>query len=83
MRPLSIAQKAAIKDPAARAAIVEIERASRMADVQTIAAAFTITNPPATPVRTLDATGATPQQVRDYIATLTADLQRGGANRST
>jgi hypothetical protein len=83
MRPLSIAQKAEIKDPAARAAITEIERASRLNDVATIAAAFTITNPPATPVRTLDATGATLAQLLSFIATLVADLKRGGAFRST
>jgi hypothetical protein len=83
MRPVSLMQKAQIKDPAAQAAFEEIERASRVSDIVTIAQNFKVTNPPATPVRTFDATTPTLATVAQVLATLLSDHQKGGSTRTT
>lgn len=60
----------------------EIERASHEADVTEIAQARTVTGA-YTPTRTLDASSATLADLRAFVATLVADLQKGGENRTT
>jgi hypothetical protein len=83
MRRVVLAEKGAVKDPAVRAALQQIETASAQNDTMTIANNFKITNPPATPLRTIDGTSGTLAQLLQFVTTLVADLQKGGANRST
>jgi hypothetical protein len=57
----------------------QISRCSQI-DATQVAMTYKITNPPAVPVRTLDPTTATVQDVANLIATFLRDLQLGGTN---
>lgn len=50
-------------------------------DAMVIADGYTITNAPATPVRTLDPTTATLSQLAAFVATFIGDLQKRTINR--
>lgn len=71
-----------VRDPAAADALKEIELASNEANIVDIAQAFTITGS-YTETRSLQVGVSTLAQTQAFIATLIADLQRGGAFRST
>ena len=81
MRPISLGAETC-KDPIAERKLQEIERASREADVAEIANGYTITGS-YTATRTLNVGVSTLAQTQAFLATLIADLQRGGENRST
>jgi hypothetical protein len=71
----------AIKDPAVRAALQDLQTASRLNDLVTIAQNYTITGPVAT-TRSLNVSTATTAHIANFLATLVLDLQKGGANRT-
>lgn len=72
----------AIKDPATKAAIEELVRASADENIIDIAQAFTIAGD-YTDTRTLNVGTSTLAETQAFIATLIADFKRGGSNRST
>lgn len=60
----------------------QIVEASQAGDITDIGAAFTIDGD-YTPTRTLNVTSPTLANIAAVLATLIADLQRGGTNRTT
>jgi hypothetical protein len=60
----------------------EIEKASKQADIVDIAQAFSV-NGSFTETRELNVTAPSTANIAAVLATLIADLQRGGANRTT
>ena len=71
----------AIRDPAAKSAIQEIVNASADNDIIDIAAAFEVTGS-YTETRTLNVGTSTLEETQAFIATLIADLKRGGQHRT-
>lgn len=65
-----------------RAALMEIDRASHENDLVEIAQNFSTTGAYTT-TRTLNATAPTLANVVAVLATLIADMQKGGLNRTT
>lgn len=82
MRRVNLPMAGQIKDPAARAAITEIERASAEVDVLDIASAYTITGT-LTETRELNVTAPSTANIAAVLATLITDLKRGGQFRNT
>jgi hypothetical protein len=80
MRQVTLLQLATVKDPAARNALQELERASKDSDIVTLSNAFTVSN--FTIQRTLDGSTATLTDVINVLGTLISDFQKGGANRT-
>jgi hypothetical protein len=68
-------------DPAVRAALLEIERASHDDNIIDMLAPFEITGA-FTETRTLDVGTSTLTETQEFIATLISDLKRGGQNRT-
>lgn len=71
-----------VRDGAVATALREIEKASADENIVDIAQAFTIEGD-YTETRTLNVETATLEETKAFIATLIADLQRGGQNRTT
>lgn len=76
MRPVTLH----VNDP--QSALQEIERASHENDVGEIANNFVLSGA-YTANRSFDASAATLAELRVIVATLLADLQKGGMNRTT
>lgn len=51
---------------------------SRLNKLEAPVKTYAITNPPGSPVRTLDVSGATLADLKDFIGSLIADLQAAG-----
>jgi hypothetical protein len=81
MRPVTL-NYAGISDPAIRAALAEIERASHEMNPVDIAQNFSI-NGTLTVGRTLNVSAQTLAEVYSVLGTLLRDLQKGGASRTT
>lgn len=81
MRPVNPLNVGQVKDVVARALIDELARASQENDVVDIASAFDVTGS-YTETRTLDVGTSTLTQTQAFIATLLADLKRGGQHRA-
>lgn len=81
MRPLFLGQMNGIPQEVQNI-FNEIEKASKEADVIEIGQAYTITGS-YTETRNLNVTAPTTANIAAVLATLIADLQRGGANRTT
>lgn len=81
MRPLFLGQMNGIPQEV-QSIFNEIEKASKEADVIEIGQAYTITGS-YTETRNLNVTAPTTANIAAVLATLIADLQRGGANRTT
>ena len=71
-----------VRDPAARALFQEITLASGEQNIVDIAMAFTVTGD-YDETRELHVGTSTLEETQAFLATLIADLQRGGSNRST
>lgn len=82
MRRVNLFGLGAIKDPAARDALKEIELASAEADLLDIANAFTVSGN-YTPTRTLNVTAPTLANAVAVLATFLDDCKRGGTHRTT
>lgn len=83
MRPIQISGAIGrVRDPAVVDALREIELASQEANIVDIAQAFTITGA-FTETRELEIGVSTLAETQAFIATLIADLKRGGAFRTT
>lgn len=62
-------------------AVRDLAQATFDGDTGDIADAYTINNPPGSPVRTLDASTATLAQLTAFVATFILDLKNRGTNR--
>lgn len=82
MRRVNLPTAGQIKDPLARDAIREIERASAEVDLLDITNAFTITGA-FTETRTLNVGTSTLAETQAFIATFITDCKRGGQHRTT
>lgn len=74
MRPVSLPHATSMEQ--VRANFRELEQASHMERVVSIAQAFTVTN--VTETRTLDASTATVTDVANFLGTLIQDMRNGG-----
>ena len=82
MRRVQFTNTGNIKDPVARAAILDIIRASAEVDLTDIANAFS-SNGVYTRTTVLNVTSPTLANAVAVLATLIDDFKRGGTNRST
>lgn len=82
MRAVNLNNLGAIKDPAVRQAIREVELASAEFNLVDIANAFTV-NDTFTETRELNVSSPTLANAVAVIATFIADCKRGGQHRTT